>query len=150
MWVQFKDTITPSSASRSPLSPLSIGPHPCIQLRTNLDIATLHPRLRFGFTLPRLSCASTTPSPATHQRTPPSCTAVPRPHDLVARANQLLADFKELDQQLEEKMHLKLPSPPKRRNALMQLRLSTIACCSPTRYGRCNDPSTSSSQRERK
>lgn len=38
--------------------------------------------------------------------------APPHPfHDLAARANQVLADFKELDRQLEKKMHSKLPSP---------------------------------------
>ena len=38
--------------------------------------------------------------------------APPHPfHDLAARASQVLADFKELDRQLEKKMHSKLPSP---------------------------------------
>ena len=49
MWVQFKGTIALLSASRSPLFPLSIGLHPRVQaLQPYLDIATLHPRLRFG------------------------------------------------------------------------------------------------------
>ncbi|KIK04982.1 hypothetical protein K443DRAFT_378646 [Laccaria amethystina LaAM-08-1] len=40
---------TLSSASRSPLFPLSIGLHPRVQaLGTNSDIATLHSKLRLG------------------------------------------------------------------------------------------------------
>jgi len=92
-----------SSASRSPLFPLSIGLHSWVQaLRTNPDIATLHSNLRLGIH----SAVN-----EMHQRTSPSSAAVPHPHDLAARVNRVLVGFKELDRQLEKKMHSKLPSP---------------------------------------
>ena len=105
MWVQFKGTIALSSASRSPLFPLSIGLHPRVQaLQPYLDIATLHPRLRFGIhSAPTELCSHhsfTHNAPAHTTFVFSGSEGQPSP-----------ADFKELNRQLERKMYSKLSSP---------------------------------------
>ena len=118
MWVQVKDTncshisvVFPSLFSQHWTT--SIGYKHSEQILTLLLYIQ---DLDLKFTLPQLSHPPTTPSPTMHQCTPPSLTVVwPHPHNLTVKANQVLTDFKELDQQRKTRcspnFHVCITSP---------------------------------------